>query len=79
MEYVDLSLRPPRGSVDRALDSGSEDPCSSRCLAQIALPVGWPAACGRHRRGPDKAGEWGGPCPVVGARKILGLHPAGQL
>ena len=30
-------------------------------------------------RGPAEAGEWGGPCPVVGARKALGLNSAGQL
>ena len=23
--------------------------------------------------------EWGGPCPLVGARKTLGLNSAGQL
>ena len=29
-------------------------------------------------RGPDEAGEWGGPCPVVGARKTSDLDFAGQ-
>ena len=43
----------------------------------IALPVAM--VCGRDRRGPDEAGEWGGPCPVVVARTTLGLNSAGQL
>ena len=30
-------------------------------------------------RGPDEAIEWGGLCPVVGARKTLGVNSAGQL
>ena len=28
-------------------------------------------------RGPGEAGEWGGPCPVVEARKTLDLNSAG--
>ena len=30
-------------------------------------------------RGPDEASEWGGPCPVIRARKTWGLNSAGQL
>ena len=29
--------------------------------------------------GPDEAGEWGVPCPVVGARKTSGRNSTGQL
>ena len=29
-------------------------------------------------RGPAEAGEWGGPCPVVGAPKTLDLNSAGH-
>ena len=56
---------------------GQKTPVRIAPALDIALPVGM--VCGRDRRGPDEAGEWGGPCPVVVARKTLGLNSAGQL
>ena len=70
---------PPRGSVDRALDSGSENPGSSRSGARYSTPGGdGRRSVAGTARGPGEAGEWGGPCPVVGARKTLDLNSAGQ-
>ena len=74
-----VKLCPPRGSVDRALDSGSENPGSSRSGARYSTPGGdGRRSVAGTARGPGEAGEWGGPCPVVGARKTLDLNSAGQ-
>ena len=63
------SKSPPRGSIGRALDSGSENPGSSRSGARYSTPGGdGRRSVAGTARGPDEAGEWGGPCPVVGAR-----------
>ena len=45
-------------------------------LKQTKNKRGHPTVVGTAR-GPGEAGEWGGPCPVIGARKALGLNSAG--
>ena len=68
------------GSVYRAWNSRSENPGSSRSVARYSTPGGdGRRSVAGTARGSDEAGEWGGPCPVVGARKILDLNSSGQL
>ena len=70
--------RPPSGSFDRALDSGSGNPGSGRSSARYGTSGGdGRRSVAGAARGPAEAGEWGGPCPVDGARKTLGLNSAG--
>ena len=57
---------PPRGSIGRALDSGSDNPGSSRSGARIALPAGM------------AGGLWQGPPegqmkPVSGVDRVQSL------
>ena len=62
------------------MGSGSENPGSSRSGARYSTPGGDDrgSVVGTTRE-PGEAGEWGGPCPVVRARKTLDLNSAGQL